>query len=185
MSAFGEALIWLICECNFPCRERGVVFAYDSTYAIGAGSGEWRSLENSALVGCVSTLWRVFTSEKWPVYGYKVKSHVQNDYNERVDVLAKWGAGVSLPGYPLEVCQSPRVISTSAATAAAVALYRNNSNTFHRPIDAHAFGAQTVDDVYAKLLEAGKAIAGILRDAAPKKPSLRPYIAPRTTGGEG
>ena len=157
--------------------ERGVVFAYDSTYAIGAGSGEWRSLENSALVGCVSTLWRVFTTEKWPVYGYKVKSHVQNDYNERVDVLAKWGAGVSLPDYPLEVCQSPRVISTSAATAAAEALYRNNSNRFHRPIDAHAFGAQTVDDVYATLLEAGREIADILRDAAPKKPPLRPYIA--------
>ena len=106
-----------------------------------------------------------------------MKSHVQNDYNERVAVLAKWGAGVSLPEHPLEVCQSPRVISTSVATAAAEALYRNNSNTFHRPIDAHAFGAQTVDDVYAKLLEAGKAIADILRDAAPKKPPLRPYIA--------
>ena len=52
---------------------------------------------------------------------------MQNDYNERVDVSAKWGAGVSLPDYPLEGCQSPRVISTSVAIAAAEALYRNNS----------------------------------------------------------
>ena len=89
MSAFGEALIWLLCECVFPWRERGVVFAYDSTYAVGAGSGEWRCNENALLVEYVSSLWKVFTIPSWPVFGYNVKPHVENIYNERVDVRAK------------------------------------------------------------------------------------------------
>ena len=50
LSALGEALIWLICDCVFPLRERGVVFADGSTYAVGAGSGEWRCNENALLV---------------------------------------------------------------------------------------------------------------------------------------
>ena len=176
LSAFGEALIWLLCECVIPWRERGVVFAYDSTYAVGAGSGEWRSLENSALVTCVSSLWRVLTIEKWHVYRYKIKSHVQNEYNEMVDVRAKWGAGVSVSGV-LEVCQTPRVISTAAAVSVADALYREHSDTFGRPIDTRAFGSQKADEVYARMLEAASAITEILRDAAPKKPPLKQYIA--------
>jgi len=177
LSAFGEALIWLLCECVFPWRERGVVFAYDSTYAVGAGSGEWRSLENSALVTCVSSLWMFRTIEKFKnVYGYKIKSHVQNEYNERVDTKAKWGAGVPVDGV-LEVCQTPRVISTTAAVSVADRLYREHSDTFGRPIDTRAFGSQNADDVYAKMLEATNAITDFLREAAPKKPPLRPYIA--------
>ena len=89
LSALGEALIWLICDCAFPLRDRGVVFAYDSTYAVGAGSGEWRCNENVLLVEYVSSLWKVFAIPSWPVFGYNVKSHVENIYNERVDVRAK------------------------------------------------------------------------------------------------
>ena len=54
LPAFAEAMICLICEAPPHWRDRGVVFAFDSTYAIGAGTGEWKTHDNQPLIKTVN-----------------------------------------------------------------------------------------------------------------------------------
>ena len=73
-----------------------------------------------------------------------MKSHLENIYNERVDVRAKWGAGIPVDGF-LDVCLISRVLPTCTPIAAAAALFRNNSDTYGRPTGSLSFGLQTID----------------------------------------
>ena len=176
LSAFAEAMIWLICE-GPQWRGRGAVFAFDSTYAIGAGTGDWKTHDNLPLIKTVRALWSVFEDvDQLPVFGLKVKSHTDNPFNDRVDVRAKWGAGV-LPAYH---CPSPRAIKSGDALRQASSLVRAHSATFAEPIEPPELAEMGIDAAQSALVEVGQSIIAHLKKfVGPKSPS-RPHISVHT-----
>ena len=78
---FAESLIYLFDECPYDWRSRGVIFGYDSTYSIGAGTGAWRIQTNKELVKTIRFIWRVFDVDMFPIYGLKIKSHTGHPQN--------------------------------------------------------------------------------------------------------
>ena len=81
LTGFAESLIYLFDECPYDWRSRGVIFGYDSTYSIGAGTGAWRIQTNKELVKTIRFIWRVFDVDIFPIYGLKIKSHTGHPQN--------------------------------------------------------------------------------------------------------
>ena len=172
LTTFGETLIWLITECTHVWKQRGVVFAYDSTYSIGAGTAEWKTTDNLELAETVSFFWEVFDIDQSPIFGMKVKSHTENPYNDHVDIRAKWGAGVA----PVTPCDTPRTIGTETARATRNRKLMNESPAHARPKEPMSMAGKTVDGIYESIVEAAKTIMEHMRSNLPSKPPLRPYI---------
>ena len=175
LSAFAEAMIWLICEMPY-WRDRGVVFAYDSTYSVGAGTGEWRTHDSQSLIKTTKALWAVFDVDRFPIFGLKIKSHTQNPYNDYVDERAKWGAGV-LPAFP---CPQPRTISKDAALRRAESFVKLYSAQYADPSPPVELARVGADAAQASLVEAGHSIIEHLRAFVGPKVPRRPYISVHT-----
>ena len=177
LSAFGESMIWLICECPFPWWSRGVVFSYDSTYSVGAGTAEWKTSDNIELVKILTRLWVVFDVDRFPVFGMKIKSHTQNPFNDYVDERAKWGAGVP----PAHICPNPRRITTPSALERADGLVRHSptmhSAAYADPFTPAVFAGLQVSQVYGALVDVGQTILEHLRAWVGPKAATRPYIS--------
>ena len=174
LSAFAEAMIWLICEMPL-WRDRGVVFAFDSTYSVGAGTGEFKTHDNQSLIKTTKALWAVFDVDRFPVFGLKVKSHTENPYNDYVDERAKWGAGV-LPAFS---CPNPRKISSDAALRRALSLVKLDAQ-YADPSPPFELARVGVDAAQASLVEVGHSIITHLRAFVGPKVPRRPYISVHT-----
>ena len=176
LTAFAEAMIWLCCD-EPSWRERGVVFAYDSTYAIGAGIGEYKTHDNQSLIKNLHILWSVFADvDNLPVFGMKVKSHTDNPYNDHVDERAKWGAGV-LPARP---CPWPRAMSSDAALRQALSSVRMHSAQHAPPAVPLGLEQVGVDAAQSALVGLGQSILTHLKAYVGPKAPTRPHISVHT-----
>ena len=100
LTGFGESLLFLFSECTYDWRTKGLVFCFDSTYAIGEGTGAFRIQTNHELVKTIRSIWTVaFDVDSGLIFGQKIKSHTGNPFNDYVDGLADLGsAGSHCPG---------------------------------------------------------------------------------------
>ena len=93
LSAFGEVLLFAAFELDdWTTRGPGLVFCYDSTYSIGAGTGAYRPQENLTFINTIKSIWSIFNVDAFPVFGLKVKFHLNQPQNEYADGLADLGA---------------------------------------------------------------------------------------------
>ena len=123
LTGFAESLFYLFDECSYDWRSRGVIFGYDSTYSVGAGTGAWRIQTNEELVKTIRFIWRVFDVDMFPIYGLKIKSHIGHPQNGHVDELA----GAASTGTP---CPQARTKSTSDLLDDVKLFFRLNSAHF-------------------------------------------------------
>ena len=100
LTGFGESLAFLFSECTYDWRTKGLVFCFDSTYAIGEGTGAFRIQTNHELVKTIRSIWTAaFDVDSGLIFGQKIKSHTGNPFNDYVDGLADLGsAGSHCPG---------------------------------------------------------------------------------------
>ena len=176
LSSFAEAMIWLICEMPV-WKSRGVVFAFDSTYAVGAGTGAWIPKANQPLLNTLKALWEVFEDvDSFPVFGMKIKSHTNNPYNDHVDERAKWGAGV----YPACPCTRPRTISSDAALRQALSLVKVHSAKYAAPTVSSELARVGTDEAQAALVGVGQSIIAHLKAYVGPKVPTRPHISVHT-----
>ena len=176
LSAFAEAMIWLICEAPH-WRDRGVVFAFDSTYAIGAGTGEWKTYDNQPLIKTLKALWDVFEDvDDFPVFGMKIKSHTNNPFNDHVDERAKWGAGV----LPAKFCPRPRSIATDEALRRADVQVKAHSEQYAPPVVPFELAQVGIGEAQSALVGVGHSIIAHLKEFVGPKVPTRPYISVQT-----
>ena len=159
---------------------RGLVFCYDSIYSIGAGTGAYRPQENLTLINTIKSIWSIFNVDAFPVFGLKVKSHLNQPQNEYVDGLADLGA----EGVP---CPHARSVTT-ADCLAAVSRIRRAENLNFQPlppddslliIDPTLSHTGIVSQFYQQLVTAGKSVLDVVQSFLPRTKPARQYINSR------
>ena len=159
---------------------RGLVFCYDSIYSIGAGTGAYRPQDNLTLINTIKSTQSIFNVDAFPVFGLKVKSHLNQPQNEYVDGLADLGA----EGVP---CPHARSVTT-ADYLAAVSRIRRAENLNFQPlppddslliIDPTLSHTDTVSQFYQQLVTAGKSVLDVVQSFLPRTKPARQYINSR------
>ena len=90
LSAIGEALRWLISFGDAHTHRR-VCMRYDSEYAANSVQGIWNGAKNKDLITNIRHMYRS-CSERHAIVWEWVKGHSSEEFNDKVDKLARRGA---------------------------------------------------------------------------------------------
>jgi ribonuclease HI len=164
ISAFIEAIFWLLLEAPLEVRTSNILFTYDSTLAGNQTSGDW--LIKSTSVNCeLATVahraWNFLSPEESPIFSAWVKGHSKDFANERADSMASKGhSSYSNPRRSMATVQIFEFLQTVQCAIS--------------PCESRVLSAEP-EAIYAYFLAVHSAIAKTARELVPKAKPRKPW----------